>query len=130
MVLILPTSHLLLESNLMKLSRLLGWQPLGYDGKVWCGVVSPRDLRPGEFIFFSPYALAGLMLPFSSFLFTLLETYDLQLHHLSPHSITLVAIFVHLYEIFVGVRPSVRLLRLFHVICSFGKRAPPSSKKM
>jgi hypothetical protein len=46
------------------------------------------------------------MLPFSSF-FMLLETYDLKLHHLSPHSIMLVVIFVHLYEMYVGVRLSV-----------------------
>jgi hypothetical protein len=58
-------------------------------------------LWSGEFIFFTSYALSGLVLSFSSF--TLLEIYGLQLHHLSPHSITLVAIFVHLYEMYVGV---------------------------
>jgi hypothetical protein len=57
-------------------------------------------------MFFTSYALSGLMLPFSSF-FVLLETYDLKLHHLSPHSIMLVAIFVHLYEMYVGVRLSM-----------------------
>jgi hypothetical protein len=35
-----------------------------------------------------------------SFFFMLLEHYGLQLHHLLPHSITLVAIFVHLYEMY------------------------------
>jgi hypothetical protein len=54
------------------------------------------------------YALAGLVPPLSSFL-TLLEYYGLQLQHLSPNFIALVAIFIHLYEIYVGVRPSVRL---------------------
>jgi hypothetical protein len=63
------------------------------------------------------------MLPFSFFFFTLLETYDLQLHHVSPHSITLVAIFIHLCEMFVGVRPSVRLFWLFHVLRASEKRA-------
>jgi hypothetical protein len=66
------------------------------------------------------------MIPFSSFFFTLLETYGLQLHHLLPHSITLVAIFFHLYEMYMGVHLSVHLFRLFHVLCSSRKGCPPS----
>jgi hypothetical protein len=44
------------------------------------------------------------------------EYYRLQLQHLSPNSIALVAIFVHLCEMYVGVRPSVRLFRRFLVL--------------
>jgi hypothetical protein len=51
----------------------------------------------------------------SSFL-TLLEYYGLKLQHLSPNSIALVAIFVHLYEMYVGVRPSVQLFRCFFLL--------------
>jgi hypothetical protein len=120
---ILPTSHLQSGSDLVKLRRLLGWQSPWYVVRVRCGAILPRDLRPSEFIFFSSYALAGLMLPFSFFFFRLLETYDLQLHHVSPYSITLVVIFIHLCEMFVGVRPSVRLLWLFHVLRASEKRA-------
>jgi hypothetical protein len=69
--------------------------------------MSLANMRPGDFIVFAAYALAGLVPPLFSFL-TLLEYYGLQLQHFSPNSITLVAIFVHLYEIFVRVRPSVR----------------------
>jgi hypothetical protein len=99
---ILPVSRFRSGSDLMKLRRLLGWQSPGYDGMVRCGAVLLKDLRPDEFIFFTSYALAGLVLPFSSF-FTLLETYSLQLHHLSLHSIMMVVIFVHLCEMYVGV---------------------------
>jgi hypothetical protein len=60
-------------------------------------------LQPSEVIFFTSYALAGLAPPFYSFFFTLLENYDLQVHHLSPHSFTLVAIFIDFCEIYVGV---------------------------
>jgi hypothetical protein len=49
----------------------------------------------------------------SSFFLTLLEYYGLQLQHLSPNSITLVAILVHFCKMFVGVWPSVRLFRCF-----------------
>jgi hypothetical protein len=72
------------------------------------------ELPPSRFKTTS--ALAGLVPPLSSFLLTLLEYYGLQLQHLSPNSIALVAIFVHLCEMYVGVRPSVRLFRRFFVL--------------
>jgi hypothetical protein len=56
-----------------------------------------------DFVFFAAYALARLVSLLSSFFLTLLEYYGLQLQHLSPNSITLVAIFVHLCEMFVGL---------------------------
>jgi hypothetical protein len=105
----LSSSHLRIESDLRKLRRVNRWQSLGYDGKMRCGVVPLAGMRPSEFFYFASYVLSGLVLPFSSFLFTLLEHYGLQLQHLLPHSITLVVIFVHLYEMYVCVRPSVHL---------------------
>jgi hypothetical protein len=54
----------------------------------------------------------------------LLEHYELQLQHLSPHSITLVMIFAHFCEMFVGVRPSVRLFWWFHVLCPRNRQPP------
>jgi hypothetical protein len=66
-------------------------------------------LQPVEFIFFSCYAAAGLVPPVSSFLFTLLEYYGLQLQHMLPHSLVLVVIFIHFYEMFICMRPSVTL---------------------
>jgi hypothetical protein len=80
-------------------------------------------LQPDEFVFFTSHTMAGLALPFSSF--TLLENYDHQLHHLSPHSFTLVAIFIHLCEMLVGVRLLVRLFQLFHVLRSSARSASP-----
>jgi hypothetical protein len=61
---------------------------------------------------------------FSSFFLVLLEHYRLHLQHLSPHSITLVVIFTHFYEMFVGVRSSVRLFQQFHVLCSVNRQPP------
>jgi hypothetical protein len=54
----------------------------------------------------------------------LLEHYELQLQHLSPHSITLVVIFAHFCEMFVGVRPSVRLFWWFHVLRPRNRQPP------
>jgi hypothetical protein len=82
------------------------------------------NLAPGDFVFFSAYALAGLVPPVSSFFLMLLEVYGLQLQHLSPNSITLVVIFVHLCEMFVGVRPSMRLFRRFFVMKA-ASQCPP-----
>jgi hypothetical protein len=65
---------------------------------------------------FPAYALARLVPPFSSFFLMLLEHYELHLQHMSPHSITQVAIFTHFDEMLVGVRPSVSLFQLFHVM--------------
>jgi hypothetical protein len=93
----------------------MGWQAPGLASKMKNGVASLANMRSGDFIFFAVYALAGLVPPLSSFL-TPLEYYGLQLLHLSPNSIALVAIYVHLYEMYVGVQPSVRLFRCFFVL--------------
>jgi len=44
----------------------------------------------------------GLALLLSSSFVLLLESYGLQLQHLTPHSILQWAIFIHLCELFVG----------------------------
>jgi hypothetical protein len=79
------------------------------------------NLRPGEFVFFSCYTTAGLVPLVSSFLLMLLEVYGLQLQHLSPHSFVLVVIFIHFCEMFIGVRPSIPLFQLFHLLRWAGK---------
>jgi hypothetical protein len=67
------------------------------------------------------------MLPFSFFFFMLLEHYSLQLHHLSSHSITLVAIFIHLCEMYLCMWPSVCLFCCFHVLCASRRSPTPIS---
>ena len=69
---------------------------------------------------FVSHICTGLGLPISSFLL-LLEDFGLQLQHLTPHSILLTAIFVHLCEMFVGVRPCIILLHQFFVLVKSGK---------
>jgi hypothetical protein len=124
---LLPISSLHLRSpeDLRKLRKSIGWQAPRYECKAWRGISPLTSLRPDEFMYFTTYTLAKLVLLFSSFFFMLLETYGLQLQHLMPHSITLVAVFVHLYKMYIGVRPSVRLFRLYHVLRSFERDAGP-----
>jgi hypothetical protein len=90
--------------SLASLWRLMGWQALGFEPRLKHGIALLANMEPGDFVFFSVYALAGLVLSLSSFFLTLLEYYGLQLQHLSPNSIMLVAIFIHFCEMFVGVR--------------------------
>jgi hypothetical protein len=122
----LVASRLRWENNLRKLRWLLGWQSSEFDVRIRCGSILLGGLWPSEFIFFTSYALSGFILSFSSF-FMLLENNGLHLNHLSLHSITLVVIFVHLCEMYVGMRPSVRLFQLFHLLRSSKKRASPSA---
>ena len=97
----------------MTVRRLIGWQGERFDGVVRCGVIPHNHLRKGEIILFTGHALAGLALPPSSFMLMLLELFGLQLNHLTPNSIALIAIFAHLCEMFIGVRPCVKLFRQF-----------------
>ena len=60
-------------------------------------------------------------LSISSFFLQLLEAFGLQLQHLTPHSILLTSIFVHLCEMFVGVWPCVILFHHFFVLVKSGK---------
>ena len=109
------------EESLEKVRRLLGWTDPDRRARIHAGASPLGGLGPGEFVLFVPYLLCGLGLPLSSFLLLLLEDYGLQLQHLSPHSILQVAVFVHLCEMFAGVRPSLALFRRYFVLKSSGK---------
>jgi hypothetical protein len=64
-------------------------------------------------------------LPTSNFLHGLHFHYGVQLHHLNPNSILYIAIFVHFYEVFLGIEPYFYLFfHLFHL------RAQPSANKI
>jgi hypothetical protein len=55
----------------------MGWQAPDLTCKVKSGATSLANMRPGDFVFFVAYALAGLVPPLSSFFLTLLEYYGL-----------------------------------------------------
>jgi hypothetical protein len=79
------------------------------------------NLATEEFVLFTSYISCGLALPISPFCLLLLEEFGLQLQHLTPHSVLQAAIFVHLYEMFVGVAPCTSLFRYFFVLVKSGK---------
>jgi hypothetical protein len=96
----------------------------GLVPKLKHGVASLANMGPRDFIFFAVYALAELVPQLSSFFLTLLEYYGLQLQHLSPNSIMVVVIFIHFYEMFVGVRPSVQLFWRFFIMKAASQHPP------
>jgi hypothetical protein len=112
----LPPSQFKMAGSLASPRRLMGWQAPCLTPELKHGATSLANMRLGDFIFFMEHALAGLVPSLSFFFLTLLEYYRLQLQHLSPNSIALVATFVHLCEMFVGVWPSVWLFRRFFVL--------------
>jgi hypothetical protein len=92
------------EDQLDTVRRLLGWTTPEFSRKIRAGSSSLNDLVAGEFVLFNSYITCGLAPPISSSFLLLLEEFGLQLQHLTPHSVLLVAIFAHFMEMFVGVR--------------------------
>jgi hypothetical protein len=97
------------EEELNTVRRLLGWSPQETAWGIRAGSVPPGDLRAGEFVLFI------------SHISLLLEDFGLQLQHLTPHSILLTSIFIHLCEMFVVVWPCVILFWHFFVLVKSGK---------
>jgi hypothetical protein len=100
---------------------LLEWSAPGLAERIRAGAAPLGDLAAEEFVLFTSYISCGLALPISPFFLLLLEEFRLQLQHLTPHSVLQAAIFVHLYEMFVGVAPYTSLFRYFFVLVKSGK---------
>ena len=109
------------EEELSTVCCLLGWSPQETGWGVRAGSVPLGNLRAGEFVLFTSHISTGVGLPISSFLLLLLEDFGLQLQHLMPHSLLLTSIFVHLCEMFVGVRPCVILFCYYFILVKFGR---------
>jgi hypothetical protein len=54
-------------------------------------------------------------LPASAFLHRFLHYFGISLNHLTPNAILHLSVFVHLYEAFIGIVPSISLFRFFFV---------------
>jgi hypothetical protein len=109
------------EIQLDSVRCLLGWTTPELAGKIRAGKVPLRDLAAGEFILFNSYAMCGLVPQISSFFLLLLEEFSLQLQHLTPHSVLLVAVFAHFMEMFVVVRPCTAIFKHFYALVGPGR---------
>jgi hypothetical protein len=75
------------EVALNLVRNLLGWGAPAFAGRIRAGASPLGDLAAREFVLFVSYLSCGLALPISPFFLLLLEELDLQLQHLTPHSI-------------------------------------------
>ena len=73
----------------------------------------PEPEESTFFPFFSSSVAVGLVPPFSDFFYEVLDHYGLQALHLHPNSVLLLSIFAYYCEAYLGVMPSVALLRHF-----------------
>nr|AAU90237.1 putative polyprotein [Oryza sativa Japonica Group] len=112
---VLPPSRIVSERQAGLLRRFMPESATGRE-IVSLGEGCPAPRYPGRSVFFLPFAMAGLVPPFSSFFMDVLEFYDLQMAHLTPNAVMTLAIFAHLCEMFIGVRPSLRLFRWFFTV--------------
>jgi hypothetical protein len=109
------------QTQLDLVRRLLGWTAPEHAGKIRASKIPLRDLAAGEFVLFNSYAMCRLVPPISSFFLLLLEEFGLQLQHLTPHSVLLVAVFTHFMEMFVGVCPCTAIFRHFYALVGTGR---------
>nr|AAV43899.1 hypothetical protein [Oryza sativa Japonica Group] len=112
---VLPPSHIVSERQAGLPRRFMPESATGRE-VVALGEGRPAPDYPGRSVFFLSFAMAGLVPPFSIFFMDILEFYDLQMAHLTPNAIMTLAIFAHLCEMFIGVRPSLRLFRWFFTV--------------
>nr|ABA93960.1 retrotransposon protein, putative, unclassified [Oryza sativa Japonica Group] len=119
---VLPPSRIVSERQAGLPRRFMPESATGRE-IVTLGEGRPAPVYPGRSVFFLPFAMAGLVPPFSSFFMDVLEFYDLQMAHLTPNAVMTLAIFAHLCEMFIGVRPSLRLFWWFFTVQSV---SPPS----
>nr|CAE03901.2 OSJNBb0026I12.9 [Oryza sativa Japonica Group] len=112
---VLPPSRIVSERQAGLPRRFMPESATGWE-IVSLGKGCPAPRYPGRSVFFLPFAMAGLVPPFSSFFMDVLEFYDLQMAHLTPNAVMTLVIFAHLCEMFIGVRPSLRLFWWFFTV--------------
>jgi len=82
--------------------------------RLWPGSTSRRELDVTAYPVFQHAIAAGLVAPFSPFFLAILEHYQIQLLHLHPNSITILAVFAFACEAFLGIKPSVALFHHYY----------------
>jgi hypothetical protein len=124
-----------MESAIPETSRG-SWDPCNLDEEVFSSLeqeglivakeiskwrVEPNAATPAplkkEIMMLKSHIDRGLSLPPSYFLKSILCHYSLQLHHIAPNSLTIIAGFVALCEGFLGIYPYRDLFCLYFNIC-------------
>jgi hypothetical protein len=70
-------------------------------------------LQPSEIVVFVAFVHAGLCRPASHFLHRFLWFFAISLNHLTPNGVLHLSMFVHFYEAFLGILPSITVFCYF-----------------
>lgn len=73
----------------------------------------PTPRYSEKLVFFLSFAMAWRIPSFSSFFYDIVDFYGFQMVHLTSNAVMTLAIFAHLCEMFIGVRPCLRLFWWF-----------------
>jgi hypothetical protein len=84
------------------------------------GVAFPTE-GTNETVVFLAHIERGFGVPAGDFLCGLLHFYRIELVHLAPNSITIIATFIHLCEAYLGITPHFHLWRHFFKLKKTGK---------
>src|SRR6266542_4886421 len=91
-------------ANLVLLEKdLIGWRAIFGE--------SFPTANTGEIVVFEHFFYWGFALPTNDFFWGLLHWYGIELVNLNPNSILHIATFIHLCEVFLGIRPHFNLFR-------------------
>jgi hypothetical protein len=100
--------QLLVADGMLQDKEHIQWKPC-YGEKF------PSEAKE-ELVVFKSFVERGFAEPVSDFFQDLMAFYGLELHHLNPNGISYIANFVHFFETFLGIEPSLDFFRyLFHV---------------
>jgi hypothetical protein len=103
----------LVDRGLLRPKSQVGWWPAA-------GEAFPTE-GTGETIIFIMHIKRRFGVPAGDFLRGLLQFYRIELVHLAPNSITIIATFIQLCEAFLGITPHFHLWRHFFELKKTGK---------
>jgi hypothetical protein len=101
------------DRGLLRPKTQLGWRPAA-------GEAFPTE-GTGKTVVFLAHIERGFGIPAGDFLCGLLHFYRIELVHLAPNLITIIATFIHLYEAYLSITPHFHLWRHFFELKKMGK---------
>ncbi|CAL5035406.1 unnamed protein product [Urochloa decumbens] len=97
-------------ANVFRPGELVEWRVPTKDE-----LPSPSIMEKDEFVILSlNHIMCGLRVDASDFLVSVLKHYGIEWSHLTPNSITVLSIFTHLCEAYLGVPPTVEVFAHFY----------------
>jgi hypothetical protein len=114
-------SHIKGDRELQTVREMLGSKNSEWGAtRIWYGRTPHHTLSATAQPFFLFSVFAGMVPPFSPFLLAILETYEIEMIHLHPRSIALLAVFAYACEAWIGIKPSVVYFRHLFALRSSG----------